>query len=83
MNYKRNSRIHLNFLNTIPINLFCCSEKFSKEPFPEKKEFYYSLNLEHTSEEEYHQEKRIYRDYEIKNLGEYHALYLRSDILLL
>ena len=58
-------------------------EKFNKEAFPEKKEFYNNLNLEHISEENCNYEKRIYRDFEIKNLGQCHDLYIRSDVLLL
>ena len=27
--------------------------------------------------------KRVYRSFEIKNLGKYHELYLRSDVILL
>ena len=45
-------------------------------------EFYNNLNLENISEEDHNHGKRIYRDFEIKNLGEYHDLYLRSDVLL-
>ena len=58
-------------------------EKSNKETLPEKNEFYNNLNLQYILEEDYTYEKRIYRDFDIKNLGEYHALFLRSNVLLL
>ena len=58
-------------------------EKSNKETLPEKNEFYNNLNLRYILEEDYTYEKRIYRDFDIKNLGEYHALFLRSNVLLL
>ena len=57
-------------------------EKFNNGELLERKEFY-NLNLEHILEEDYNHAKRIYRDFEIKNLGKCHDLYLRSDVLLL
>ena len=32
---------------------------------------------------DYAQAKRVCKDFEIKNIGEYHDLYLQSDILML
>ena len=58
-------------------------EKSNKETLPEKNEFYNNLNLQYILEEDYTYEKRIYRDFDIKNLGECHALFLRSNVLLL
>ena len=58
-------------------------ETSNKETLPEKNEFYNNLNLQYILEEDYTYEKRIYRDFDIKNLGEYHALFLRSNVLLL
>ena len=58
-------------------------EKSNKETLPEKNEFYNNLNLRYILEEDHTYEKRIYRDFDIKNLGEYHALFLRSNVLLL
>ena len=58
-------------------------EKSNKETLPEKNEFYNNLNLRYILEEDYNYEKRIYRDFDIKNLGEYHALFLRNNVLLL
>ena len=34
------------------------------------------------TDSDYNDTKRIYKDFEIKYLGEYHDLYLRSDTLL-
>ena len=58
-------------------------EKFNEEALPEKKEFYNNVNLECIWKEDYNRGKRIYRDFEIKNLDKCHDLYLRSDVLLL
>ena len=48
-----------------------------------KTEFYIDLNLESITDSDYNCTKRICNDFEIKNLGEYHDLYLKSDTLLL
>ena len=39
--------------------------------------------MEGISDAYYMQAKRVCHDFEIKNLGEYHDLYLKSDTLLL
>ena len=48
-------------------------EKFNETKLPGKEEFYGNLNMEDITD----------ADFEIKNLGEYHDLYLKSDTLLL
>ena len=50
---------------------------------PEKEEFYSNLNVEDNTDADYIHAKRVCKDFEIKNLGEYHDLYLKSDTLLL
>ena len=50
---------------------------------PEKEEFYSNLNMEDITDADYMHAKRVCKDFEIKNLGEYHDLYLKSDTLLL
>ena len=58
-------------------------EKFNETTLPEKREFHCNLNLEDITDEDYMHAKRICKDFEIKKIGEYHDLYLKSDVLLL
>ena len=58
-------------------------EKFSEEKLPPKKDFYSKLNDCGISEEEYEHAQKIWKEFKIQNLGEYHDLYLKSDVLLL
>ena len=47
-----------------------------------KKVIYSHLNMEDTTEADYQHTNRVSKDFEIKHLGEYHDLYVRSDTLL-
>ena len=58
-------------------------EKFNEIALPEKEEFYSNLNLGDVTDADYMHEKRVCKDFEIKHLGEYHDLHLKSDTLLL
>ena len=58
-------------------------EKFNDTSLPEKEEFYSNLKVEDNTDADYIHAKRVCKDLEIKNLGEYHDLYLKSDTLLL
>ena len=58
-------------------------EKFNEIPLPEKEELYRNLNMEDTADADYMHEKGACKDFEMKHLGEYHDLYLKSDTLLL
>ena len=58
-------------------------ERFNETTLPEKEEFYSNLNMEDITDADYMHAKRVCKDFEIKNLGEYHDLYLKSDTLLL
>ena len=49
---------------------------------PEKEKFYKILNMEDITDADYANAKRVHKkDFEMKNLGEYHGLYLISDVL--
>ena len=58
-------------------------EKFNETSLPEKNDFYIHLNVEDVTDADYAHEKRVCKDFEIRNLGEYHDLYDQSDTLLL
>ena len=58
-------------------------EKFNENTIPSKEAFYSKLSLEGISDAEYEHVKKIWESFEIKNLGEYHDLYLQWDTLLL
>ena len=57
-------------------------EKFNETSLPEK-DFYSYLNMQNITTADYALVRRVCKDFEIKNLAEYHDLYVQSDILLL
>ena len=65
-----------------PYDFMDSFNKFS-EKLPSKEEFYSQLNDQHISEEDYQHAKNVWDVFNLKNMGQYHDLYLKSDILLL
>ena len=58
-------------------------QRFSERSLPEIEDFYSILNDTNISESEYSHAKRVWSTFQIKDLGQYHDLYLRTDVLLL
>ena len=57
-------------------------QKFNETTLNEKDEIYSSLDMEDITDADYMHAKRVWEDFEIKILGEYHDLYLESNTLL-
>ena len=58
-------------------------DRFEETSLPSKSAFYSSLTDESISSEDYQHAQNVWDIFDIKNLGEYHDLYLQSDVLLL
>ena len=48
-------------------------------PLPEKENLYSYLNMEDISDVDYTQARKVCKDFEIKNLDEYHDFYVPCD----
>ena len=56
--------------------------RFNEEKLPEKSYFYSSLSMEEVLEIDYRHANKVFNKFNIKNLGEYHDLYVQTDTLL-
>ena len=54
-------------------------ERFDETSLSEKKAFYNSLTMEGITGVDYRHAKRVYKEFKINNLGDYHDLYSQSD----
>ena len=54
-----------------------------EESLPPIEAFYSKLNMSKISEDDYQHVQRVWKEFRIHNLGDYHDLYLRADVVLL
>ena len=58
-------------------------EIFDETSLPDKKDFYSELYLEDITDEDYTHAQKVFKELKLKNLGNYHDLYVQSDTFLL
>ena len=58
-------------------------ERFDETLVPHKEAFYSRLNMEDITDVDYRHAKKLFKEFKMNNLGEYHYLYIQSDTLLL
>ena len=58
-------------------------DKFKETTLPPKEAFYSKLSMSGVSDQDYEHACKVWRDFGIRNLGEYHDLYLKTDVILL
>ena len=57
-------------------------DKF-KEPLPDIDKFYSKLNMSGISKEDNEHAQNVWNKFKLKNMGDYHGLYLETDVILL
>lgn len=58
-------------------------DKFNATELPNIEEFFSILNNQACSQEDYNHAVNVWNKFQMKNFGEYHDLYLKTDVLLL
>jgi hypothetical protein len=58
-------------------------ERFDEARLPPKKAFYSQLSREHITDADYQHAQRVWEAFGCKTFGDYHDIYLRTDVLLL
>ena len=58
-------------------------DRFEETNLPPKDSFYSTLSMSGVSETDYEHARKVWREFGINNMGEYHDLYLKTDVILL
>lgn len=66
-----------------PYTWMDCEKKFSVTKLPPRTKFYNELSKSHTTPEDYEHAQKVWERFHIRNMGEYHDLYLKCDVLQL
>ena len=66
-----------------PYDFMDSFEKFNQTELPTKDQFYSILSDQQITDDEYDHAKKVLKTFKIKTMGEYHDLYLVSEVLLL
>ena len=66
-----------------PYDYIDSSARFAETELPPKEAFFNQLTNSHISDEDYEFAQEIWKDFHLSDLGEYHDLYVLTDVLLL
>ena len=66
-----------------PYDFMDSFEKFNETQLPSLNDFFSQMNNQHITDEEYNHAQNVWNTFHLKTMGEYHDLYLESDVLLL
>ena len=66
-----------------PYDYMDSEAKFAERHLPARKDFYSLLTDEDISDSDYAHAQKVWETFGIENMGQYHDLYLKSDVLLL
>ena len=55
-------------------------ERFNETSLPNKESFYSNLNMENIDDIDYRHGNNVFKRFKLKNLGEYHDLYVQSNV---
>ena len=58
-------------------------ERFDETSLSDKEAFYSSLNMEDLTDADHRHANKLFKEFKLKNLGDYLDLYVQSDTLLL
>ena len=58
-------------------------DRLNETTLPSKESFYLNLNMSGVSDKEYEHAHNVWNEFEIRNMGDYHDLYLKTDTILL
>ena len=58
-------------------------DKFEETRLPNIDKFYSKLNMSGIIESEYQHARNVWDKFNLKNMGDYHDLYLKTDVILL
>ena len=65
------------------MNTWIAGKDLMKHHYQIKKSFYSELYLEDITDKDYTYAQKVFEEFNLKNLGDYHNLYVQSDTLLL
>ena len=82
-NYNRSQRELLIQKGIFPYEYMDSWDRFEETRLPSIGAFYSNLNMSGVNDEDYNHARKVWREFGIKNMGKYHDLYLRTDVVLL